>query len=91
MRVCAGVVQVLVDAIDQSVTDGMLHVLGFFVNLIPCQVKRLRKKQFDQSMAAQHAHRDRTSFSRQSHTLVRSILRMARFGERLHHAGDSAG
>ena len=45
MRIGVGMTQKGVDPIDQPIADGMLHVLGFFVDLVPGQVQRLHQKQ----------------------------------------------
>ena len=60
-RVAVGVdrriAQIGIDPIDQSFRGGMLHVLGFFMNLVPRHGERLGQEPLEQAMPADDLHR----------------------------------
>ena len=80
-----------VDPVDQQVADRVLHVLGFFVNLVPGQVERADQEQLDQPVAAEHAQGQHAARVGQPGPFVGNVLGQAAFAERLEHAGDGAG
>ena len=88
MRVGFRIVEELFDAIDQMIADRVLHVLGFFMDFVPGELKRLCKKQLDQSMSPQDTQRQIPPTIGQPHTFVRRVLGEATFAQRLEHARD---
>ena len=50
MGIRLGMTKEHIDPVHQQIAHGVLHVLGFLVNLIPVEIERLDEKQFDQPM-----------------------------------------
>ena len=90
MGIAIRVLQKGVDPVDEEITDGMLHMLRLFVDLIPREVERLDEEQLDQPVTTQHAQGEFAPLRRQRDPFVRAIVCQARFRERLEHAGDRA-
>ena len=68
----------------------MLHVLGFFMHLIPSQVERFHQEQLNQPMSPQHAQRQCIARSGQLRPTVRRVLHQIALAQRLQHARHSA-
>ena len=74
-----------------AVADGVLHVLGLFVDFVPGEVERLAQKLFDQPMPPQHAQRQCPAGGREPHAFVRRVGGQVALVERLEHARHRAG
>ena len=91
MRIDIGMAEEGVDPIDQQITDGVLHVLGLVVHLVPAHVERAEQKEFDEPMPPDHPQCQHAAGPRQGHALVGLVRRQPRSVERLEHARDRAG
>ena len=90
MRVGLRVAKVSIDAIDQAVADGVFHVFGLFVNLVPREFEGLRQEQFDQAMSPQDTQRQPLAAGSEAHAFVSFVLDELRVSQRLEHRGDTS-
>ena len=86
-----GIPEVGVDSVDQPFGGGVLHVLGFFVNLVPGHGEGLGKEPLEQAMAANDFHGKPLTGLGQTCAFVWGVSGEAGFGERFEHPGDGAG
>ena len=88
MRVGDGAAEEGVDPVDQHVGDGVLHVFGLFVDLVPGEVEGLGEKGFEQPVATQHPEGERPPSGGEGDAGVGGVTGQATVGEGLEHAGD---
>jgi hypothetical protein len=73
------------------IADGVLHVLGLFVDLVPRKPQRLDEKQLDQAVSPQHPHRQCAALFGERGPFIRRVASELTFRERLQHARHGAG
>ena len=73
----------------QPIADGVLHVLGFFVNFVPGHFQRAREEQLDEPVTAEDTKGERAAGVGQAGAFIGDVLGEAAFAERLDNGEGS--
>lgn len=88
VRINIGLPKKGINAIDQEIADGMLHVFSFFMNLVPSHLKGLHQELLNQPMATNDPEGKRPASFRESHPFIRRMSRETSGIEGFEHACD---
>ena len=91
MRVVRGEAERLVDPLLELLADHVLEPVGLVVHVVDVKPERAREVELEQSVVADHLHRNLFPRSGQPHTPVRSVLDEPKCGELLHHGARRGG
>ena len=80
--------EVGVDPVDEAFGDGVLHVLGLLVDLVPGHRERMDQEEFDEAMPPEDLEREPLAGGGEAGPFIRGVGREVGLGECLEHPRD---
>ncbi len=87
MGITGRVAELLVDGVQQTVTEAVLEHLGLVVHLVPAVRVLPNKPRLDEAVAAEHPQRQRTARGCQCDGAIRNVGDELLGAELFHHFG----